>query len=463
VLSNVRDSIRICALLAVACLAQPAAAWETWTLDDAFLPERVSLSVNFRSRFEYLSDPFVAGVTENEQAFVLRTLVHGSVRLFDGVKVGAEFEDSRAYYTLETPLNTTIVDAAELLRAYLSVEVPDTLGGTFSAQGGRITMDIGSRRFVARNRFRNTINGFTGIDLDWKDDAESGARELRAFWTLPVQRLPDDAEGLRNNSVEFDRESLDLQFWGIYAASDLPFRGFGRAEIFFYGLNEDDSDRQPTRNRNLYTPGFRWFRNPASGEFDFQFEAALQFGSVRANTTSTEDLDQFAQFYHAEFGYSFDAPCAPRVLLQYDYASGDKDPYDDKNQRFYTLYGARRFDFGPTGIYGPFARANIQTPGIRLQLKPHSAVTSFVAFRAYWLASDRDAWTTAGVRDPTGDSGSYVGSQLELRIRWHILPGNLLFETGYAHLFAGTFIDEAPNSNREGDSDYVYSQVTLSF
>ena len=37
---------------------------------------------------------------------------------------------------------------------------------------------------------------------------------------------------------------------------------------------------------------------------------------------------------------------------------------------------------------------------------------------------------------------------------------NVHFEVGYVHLFAGRFIDEAPNANR-GDSNYVYTQLVL--
>ena len=78
------------------------------------------------------------------------------------------------------------------------------------------------------------------------------------------------------------------------------------------------------------------------------------------------------------------------------------------------------------------------------------------------FASKRDEWVGSGVQDPSGESGSFVGHQVELRVRFRPLPGNVLLEAGYAHLFAGRFIDEAPNSNG-GDTNYVYTQVLLEF
>ena len=67
------------------------------------------------------------------------------------------------------------------------------------------------------------------------------------------------------------------------------------------------------------------------------------------------------------------------------------------------------------------------------------------------------------MQDPTGESGSFLGQQVEMRVRWRPLPGNVLLEAGYAHLFAGEFIDDAPTSNRQGDVNYVYGQLVLSF
>jgi hypothetical protein len=79
------------------------------------------------------------------------------------------------------------------------------------------------------------------------------------------------------------------------------------------------------------------------------------------------------------------------------------------------------------------------------------------------LAADEDFWVPAGVVDPNGNSGSYVGSQVEMRLRFDVIPDNVRLEAGYAHLFAGEFIDDAPNSNDQGDSDYVYTQISIDF
>ena len=96
---------------------------------------------------------------------------------------------------------------------------------------------------------------------------------------------------------------------------------------------------------------------------------------------------------------------------------------------------------------------------MRLQLKPASRVTSFLALRGYWLASDNDAWTTARIFNAAGQSDNYIGTQVEARVRWEILPQNIRIELGAAHLFAGDVMDGAGKS----DATYLYSQAVFWF
>lgn len=435
-----------------------------WRLADAIkAPDWLSLSGSQRTRFETLDGQFRAGRNGGDQVLVFRTTLHGELRLED-LRLSIELADSRAKLADSgTPLSTGIVNTLELLQAYVRLTTDDLFaeGATSVLTAGRMTMDVGSRRLVARNRFRNTINSFTGLDWQWTG---ADGRHARAFVTLPVDRRPKRFAELIDNERSFNRASTDVVFWGLfYQPPDLPWGDDGEAYLF--GLHERDSARRATRNRQLLTPGIRLRRPAAKGAFDYEIESVFQLGTSRSSTaaTNTTDLDHFAHFQHVEAGYSFDAFWSPRLAAQFDYASGDRDPNDGANERFDTLFGARRFEFGPTGIYGPFARANLITPGLRLQLKPRSDIGVMLAHRAYWLASDRDAWTTSGVRDTTGTTSSYLGQQVEARLRWDLLPGNLRLEAGAAHLFDGTFMKDAPNATRQGDATYVYTQLAFSF
>ncbi|MGR9108196.1 MAG: alginate export family protein, partial [Gammaproteobacteria bacterium] len=230
--------------------------------------------------------------------------------------------------------------------------------------------------------------------------------------------------------------------------------------------SESDSSNIATANRNLSTPGIRWFRIPQVNEFDFELESAVQTGTSHASTSAsdTRNLDHLAYFGHVALGYTFEVPWSPRLVLQYDYASGDENPFDGKNGRFDTLFGARRFEFGPTSLWGAFARSNINTPGIRTELKPTANLSGYIAYRSFWLAEKRDAWTGAGLQDPTGRSGSFIGQQIEASLRWNAIQNLLTLETGWAHLFKGRFAKDAPGAPRDtNDADYFYAQTTVAF
>ncbi len=434
-----------------------------WRLQDALLlPSWLSVSGTYRTRYESLDSQFRAGGDGGDQILLLRTTVKAAAR-HGRLTIAGEMLDARAALDdMGTPISTSLVNTAELLQAYLQWSASDFLapGGLSKLRRGRITMDIGSRRLVARNRFRNTINAFTGIDWKWQG---ANGRQFRAFLTMPVNRKPNDRAALTDNDVEFDEEDSDVKFWGLYYSETLSWGD--RAEVYYFGLDEDDASGRATRNREHSTVGLRLYRAAKLSHFDYQLEAAFQFGESRASTSSADiiDLDHVAHFEHAELGYSFDYIWHPRLIAQYDFASGDDNPTDGDNEQFDTLFGARRFDFGPTSIYGSFARANISTPGLRFMLKPHRALTSLIAYRAYWLASDRDVWTTSRVRDARGATDSFLGQQIEMRVRFEVVPKSIRFEAGVAHLFAGKFMRDAPNSTGQGDATYLYSQIGLRF
>ncbi|HLA41608.1 MAG TPA: alginate export family protein, partial [Candidatus Glassbacteria bacterium] len=324
-----------------------AAADEPWRLSNAAgLPDALSLTGQHRMRYETLDGQFRNGRRGGDQALMFRTSLLAELAL-DRVKIVVEGLDSRALWAdAGTPLGNTDVNPLDLLQAYVEMPVNDLIisGSQGILRGGRMTLDLGSRRLVARNSFRNTINAFTGVDWQWTGPTQN---RFRAFYTLPVQRLVDGNP--LDNEPELDRQYSDVRFWGLnYAPARLPWGDPG--EIFLLGLHEDDRSSLATSNRELQTVGVRFYRQPAAGRFDYQIESDFQFGESRASTATSDvtDLDHFAHFQHGEAGYTFESPWSPQLLLQYDYASGDDQGNDGENNRFDTLFGARRFDFGPT-------------------------------------------------------------------------------------------------------------------
>ncbi len=438
-------------------------AEEPWRLADwSALPDWLHMSGEARIRYETLDGQFRTGGAGSDQVLALRALLFTEAR-FGRVAFGIELQDARTYLDDPgTPLSTSLVNPLDFLQGYVRLSLDGLFGDGVETdlQIGRFTMDIGSRRYVERNDFRNTINAFAGA---YAQTRWGGQHELHTFYTVPVRREAGDREARGENDLEFDRHQTNRRFWAVHYQHGEVLPNL-YADLFVYGLNEFDNETLETPNRTYVSPGFRLYYPPRKGSFDFDLDAAYRVGNRHATTarSDTTDLDVTAHFVHAEIGYTFDHPWAPRLVFDYHRASGDKDPNDGDFGQYERLFGTRRGDLGHTSIHGPLTRANLSAPGARFLLN-NGRFDSRLAWKAAFLASATDVWTVARIRDPSGQSGRFIGHALDGRMRYWLIPGNLRAEIGGSLLLKGRFAREAPGVTGEENTLYGYGQLTSYF
>jgi len=421
-----------------------------------------TIEASTRGRIEIIRDDYRPGTPADETFVSFRTNV--AAELHAGpIRVGGELLDARGYGEDEhSPATLKEFDTLEPIQAYVAIDGGAVLGkgSRSSLTFGRFSMDFGSSRLVGRTDFPDTVPTYAGVRADWQG---ANKDRLLAFWTEPFTILPDDTASITGNDVELDRANKNVKFFGAGFTKANLAKGLS-GDIYVFRLAEHDSPTHLTRDRRLVTFGARLRRAPAAGKFDFELEGAGQTGEARATTAANDrrDLKVEAGFAHAEASWSFAGGWAPRVSAMFDIASGD-GPNPDRYGRFDTLFGARRADFGPTSLYGPLSRANIVSPGARVEVKPAKAVDGMVAVRGLWLDEATDSFASTGVRDKTGGSGDYAGTQIELRVRDWLMPKKLRLEGGAAYLAKGSFLQDAPNAPNTGDTRYAYVELAAYF
>jgi len=292
-----------------------------------------------------------------------------------------------------------------------------------------------------------------------------GSIELRGLHRARYERLsPQYRAGLGGSDTV-----LALQTSLVLEANwpKLSFMGElldARAE-----LNDSDSVFAGVVNtlepiQNIDTWSMRVFRPVERSRINYEIEAGIQRGdSAAGQSNPLVWLEHDAYYAHAEIGYAPDLAWTPNILLQYDVASGDRDPTDNKNERFNPLFGERRFDTGPTSIYGAFQRSNIASPGVRVTFNPAPRWRAMVAYRDFKLDAARDAWVGSGWRDPTGQAGSSLGRQLEGSATWNALADRLTIEAGLAHTHMGRFARQTAGAAFRGSPDYFYAGLAVNF
>lgn len=421
----------------------------------------LTAAATMRLRYESISGQPRTGFNSGDELINLRTTL--AVGYDAGpIRLDAELWDSRAWLAdARTPLSTGEVNTLELVQANVSGEIAGAFGkgSSLKLAAGRFALNLGSRRLVAADDYRNTTNGYTGIRADL---SAPGGITANLIYVLPQARLPDDPAALRAQAVRVDREDFDLVLWGGVAAKRRAV-GPASAEVTFLRLVERDvAGRPPTRDRALNTAGGRLFLDPVAGRFDYEVEGFYQWGRASTGTAATAPrANVSASFVHAELGYTFGSGWKPRVAIEFDRASGDAP--GSSIGRFDTLFGMRRADLAPAGLYNAVGRANLAAAGLRFEAAPGKATDVFLAVRPIWLADARDAFSTTGVRDASGRSGDFAGVQWDARVRHWLRKDRLRWEGNMVVLDKGRFLKQAPNRNPGGDTFYLSLNLTAMF
>lgn len=398
------------------------------------------ISGSYRLRYEHLNNPIFPSSSEDRaqvnRRVSSRLLVKAQAN-WDVFNATLELADSRVWLDDNDPtLTSSQVNTLEPLQFFVRCTPQDSqyLKGITA---GRITFDHGSRRLIGQGVYRNTKNAFDGVLVDY----QVSDWNIRGFYLLPVSRLPSDSGAVADAERAFDKSYSEREFFGLYITSP-----DNNVKLQSYWLKEEDSAKLSTKNRDLYTLSVDYTK-PFADTWKANIEVIGQTGTSHqtASASDTTELDVESWLLHANIGkkitdYTF-------LRGEIDAISGDNDSSDNTISDFDSLYGVRRFDFGPTDVYQAMPRRNLYTVGARSVTKPSKEHNIMVSYKAMWYQKAPES------------VDNFIGQQLEARWRWQIMP-SLRLAIGAAYLLKG---DGFERGDYPDDSQFVFTGALYTF
>jgi hypothetical protein len=393
--------------------------------------------VNERFRYEYRHDfDFNKSSKDNGSLLFNRVIVNAKATLSDGQgknKIGIFIEGLDAQvggYQLKPVKNQK--DSFDLHQAYL--DFYNILDSALDFRIGRQEIKYGAGRLIAAPSWSNRIRSFDAAVLHYHPS------ELYADIFFGADVKYDD-----NNFNYIQHKEKIMGIYGGYQKSkDSP-----KFEFYFLPQRISNTTTKSTR----YTAGAR-LQGEAPGKILYDIELPYQFGK-----TNQKSIKAYA--FHADLSRAFqEVLWEPRLALEYNQASGDKDPNDSVNNTFVPLYQTTH---EPYGIMDFFRWENMREISLNVNLSVTNKLKLIPQMNFFWLMSTNDSWydsTGSALRtDNSGLRSHYVGQEVSLRASYEV-NRNIKLESGYAHFFTGGYVKD---SGANDDADWVYAQATLHY
>jgi hypothetical protein len=356
----------------------------------------LSLGANLRERFEANDAPgFGVGSNRSQDYVISRLEVHADLRLGTHVQFFAQLQSDFA--PGKTVLYPVDQDRLGLEQAFVVV-TEAVAGGTLKLRLGRQQFAFDLQRFIS---VRDGPNVRQSYDSVWAD-YENGTWKLIGFFSHPVQN--------RDVVIFDDYSSSHLTYGGLRVEHKL----FGSTYIAaYYSRFTQDGAKFPGITGNERRDIFDLHFSGASSGFDWDIEGMRQTGRIGSDSISAWAIGSLAGYKFGHLGLT------PRLGLQVDAASGDRNPDDHRLSTFNPLF--------PNGYYvtlaGYTGYVNFIHVKPSLTLYPAKRVKLLLAMGAQWRETTGDAvynQPNTPVAGTAGRPGRYTGTYGQGRIDWAI-------------------------------------------
>jgi hypothetical protein len=375
---------------------------------------------------------------DNSDQYVLtRVLLSARVRPTRRTSLFVEGMDARGPWKNKSPEGPPFRDHADLRQLYLQAGADND---PLMLRAGRLELAFGDGRLVGSLPWANTARSFDGA----RGGVSGKGYRVDAF-AASVVKVEQD---------EFDQNIPGNNFYGAYSSFTKLVPGVALEPFVFWRRQSGlTSEAGVPGTMNFGTYGIRAFGKVASG-FDYDAQMALQSGSL-----GDESIGAWAG--HWLLGYTArELALTPRLFAEYNQATGDENPTDNKKGTFDQLYPTGHDKYGLTDLVGWQNMKHVRS-GLDVVIAKGWSATA--RYSRYWLADAHDALYNGGgavlARSPTGTAGTDVGQEIDLITSGKIRPA-LGFSAGIGHFITGTFLK---NTTPGKPYTYPYAMLTYDF
>jgi len=404
---------------------------------DEHLPNWIDVQAEERFRYEaYDNNNFKAKVDDSYLLNRFRFQV--DIHTPSWFRVTAQVQDARAGFQ-NPPLAPPNTVRWDLKLAYAEIGAPEK--HWFSLRVGRQLINY-NNTIIANSEWRNQARSYDAAVLNL--DAKREHLGLFAASAVVPQAYGVSPHQEGNN------------IYGAYGRIDGLVGRQSNLEPFFLWRVQPAEVVEPavgktTGKENEKVIGVR-LKQQANTAFDYGGELIFEGGTV-----GPQNIDAWATQEGAAYQF-LNVASKPRVFAQYDYASGNGNPAQNKtHSTFDTIYPTAHDRLGIADLFG---WQNLESARAGATIEPHRRLTFTVQGLDFWAASAADSiYNSSGgsIAFNRTPHGRHVGAELDA-YSWYELNQHFNLGGGISYFGGGQFLTNVTTSH-----SYTYYYFALNF